>query len=772
MKTKLRLLIVLLFLSVYPARAQTGFTYQGHLADNGQPFTGTAEMQFTLWDSTSGGTAVATNSPSALVVGVTNGLFNATLDFGAAAFNGDERWLEIALRVTLGPFTTLSPRQKITATPYAIRAANITGTLSAENLGGTYGNAVMFTSSANSFLGSFSGNGSGLSNVTATSIGGITPASLWQLGGNNVAPGQFFGSTNNQPLEFRANGRRALRLEPTFTDANHSNLVNVIGGSAANFVLPGIVGATIGGGGSAKYFGFPLTSNSISTDFGTIGGGAGNIVNGIRFGTIGGGYGNTNSGWQATIAGGSLNLASGSSATIGGGGSNVASGDDATVGGGVLNVSSGDDATVAGGFLNTSSGTAATVGGGEANASITNSATISGGSYNTNSGFSGTIGGGSQNWCNAQDATIAGGQGNFSGGWRATVGGGYHNYSAGQSSTVSGGQDNTNSANIATIGGGRDNRIEFNAPNSVIGGGHDNTILSNAVESVIGGGSFHIIERFSSRATISGGSRNSIGSGAVSTAIGGGESNIIWSNAFASTIGGGYQNAIQPGAAHATIPGGLGNSATNYAFAAGRRAWAVHDSAFVWAGGTTTNYSSTDPSTFNVYAANGVSFDYAGQRGDGRGNRWIYFGPLNAGNTLVAWNGARLSDGGTWSNASDKNRKTDFEEVDAQKILERLAALPVRAWRYTNENAAVKHIGPTAQDFKAAFGLGDDDKSIGTVDADGVALAAIQALNQKLEAERAENDRLKQRLVELERLVFRTGLKAECNACEKIIPKN
>jgi hypothetical protein len=161
-------------------------------------------------------------------------------------------------------------------------------------------------------------------------------------------------------------------------------------------------------------------------------------------------------------------------------------------------------------------------------------------------------------------------------------------------------------------------------------------------------------------------------------------------------------------------------------------------------------------STFNVYAANGASFDYGGQRADGRGNRWIYFGPLNAGNTLLAWNGARLTDGGTWSNASDKNRKTDFKEVNAQEILERLTALPVRQWRYTNENPTVKHIGPTAQDFKAAFGLGDDDKSIGTVDADGVALTAIQALSRKIEEERALNQELSRRLAELENLIFKS----------------
>jgi hypothetical protein len=159
---------------------------------------------------------------------------------------------------------------------------------------------------------------------------------------------------------------------------------------------------------------------------------------------------------------------------------------------------------------------------------------------------------------------------------------------------------------------------------------------------------------------------------------------------------------------------------------------------FAWAGGGTTNYPSTAPGTFNVYTTNGASFDYGGQRGDGRGNRWVYLGTLNPGSTITAWNGAILTDGGVWSNASDRNRKTDFENVDAREVLDRLAALPVHRWRYTNEVAGTRHLGPTAQDFQVAFGLGSDDKSIGTVDADGVALAAIQGLNEKLEAKLRE----------------------------------
>src|SRR5882724_12541806 len=80
-------------------------------------------------------------------------------------------------------------------------------------------------------------------------------------------------------------------------------------------------------------------------------------------------------------------------------------------------------------------------------------------------------------------------------------------------------------------------------------------------------------------------------------------------------------------------------------------------------------------------------------------------------------------------------------------VLDKLAAMPVRQWRYTNEDTCVKHIGPVAQDFQSAFGLGTDDKTIGTLDADGVALAAIQGLNQKLDDRCQKADRSEERRV-------------------------
>ncbi|HEY3915739.1 MAG TPA: tail fiber domain-containing protein, partial [Verrucomicrobiae bacterium] len=107
---------------------------------------------------------------------------------------------------------------------------------------------------------------------------------------------------------------------------------------------------------------------------------------------------------------------------------------------------------------------------------------------------------------------------------------------------------------------------------------------------------------------------------------------------------------------------------------------------------------------------------------------------------------------------SDRNMKTAFKPVAPSDTLERLAALPIQKWRYTNETPGIQHLGPMAQDFKAAFGLGNNDKFIDFVDEEGVALSAVQGLNQKVEAEnselRAENANLKRRLDTLEKLIL------------------
>jgi hypothetical protein len=122
-----------------------------------------------------------------------------------------------------------------------------------------------------------------------------------------------------------------------------------------------------------------------------------------------------------------------------------------------------------------------------------------------------------------------------------------------------------------------------------------------------------------------------------------------------------------------------------------------------------------------------------------------------AGHFLTTSTGAHLTTGGAWTNSSDAARKEAFEAVDADEVLERLARLPIRSWRY-REEAGARHLGPTAQDFRAAFGLGAGETAIATVDADGVALLAVQALERRTRELQAANRRveaLEHRVAEL-----------------------
>src|SRR5438128_2584417 len=121
--------LALLLLSAGAIFAQgTSFTYQGRLQDGGTAANGSYDLQFTLWDALSGGSQQPQPSPVTVTrsaVAVTNGIFAVQLDFGANAFPGADRFLEIGVRPAgSGSFTILSPRQQITSTPYATRSAS------------------------------------------------------------------------------------------------------------------------------------------------------------------------------------------------------------------------------------------------------------------------------------------------------------------------------------------------------------------------------------------------------------------------------------------------------------------------------------------------------------------------------------------------------------------------------------------------------------------------------------------------------------------------
>ncbi len=99
---------------------------------------------------------------------------------------------------------------------------------------------------------------------------------------------------------------------------------------------------------------------------------------------------------------------------------------------------------------------------------------------------------------------------------------------------------------------------------------------------------------------------------------------------------------------------------------------------------------------------------------------------------------------------SDVNAKQDFVPVDGQTVLMRLRAVPISTWRYRTDESGARHMGPTAQDFFAAFGLGEDERHIGSLDINGVTLAAIKALDQQVQARDARIAELEQQNADLE----------------------
>jgi hypothetical protein len=150
---------------------------------------------------------------------------------------------------------------------------------------------------------------------------------------------------------------------------------------------------------------------------------------------------------------------------------------------------------------------------------------------------------------------------------------------------------------------------------------------------------------------------------------------------------------------------------------------------FIFATGNVNPFPVTAANRFEVFATNGSCFDFS----ETLGTNFICFRAVS-GQMIATSTGAFLSTGGVWTNASDRNLKTNFASLDGRQILARLATIPVGSWNYKSENDSIRHIGPMAQDFYAAFQVGADDKHISTIDEGGVALAAIQGLNQKLEA--------------------------------------
>jgi len=267
------------------------------------------------------------------------------------------------------------------------------------------------------------------------------------------------------------------------------------------------------------------------------------------------------------------------------------------------------------------------------------------------------------------------------------------------------------------IGGGFGNVTS--AQNATIGGGQRNT--ASGFSATVAGGALNVSS--SAFSSVAGGTENAA-SGPSST-VGGGSGNVA--SAGFSAIAGGSQNVAS--GVTSVIPGGTMNVASGFAsFAAGNRAKANADGTFVW--GDSQPFDLVVPFSNNFVARATGGFMLI-SKVDGSGN-------AAESCTLTA---------GTpgWSCTSDRAAKENFVVADGVDVLQRLAAMPLYSWNFKGA-ANVRSIGPIAQDFHAAFGLGANAKTVAATNVAGVALAAIQGLHRVVLEKDARIDALEREL--------------------------
>jgi len=336
------------------------------------------------------------------------------------------------------------------------------------------------------------------------------------------------------------------------------------------------------------------------------------------------------------------------------------------------------------------------LGAGYGNEATNREAFVGAGTYGAAEGLGSFVGaGGDAYYYDAGEAAFPG-DGDIAAGTDSFVGAGDLNQiTPGGSGSFIGGGDFTYASTGATKPGN-----QISGFDSFIGAGDQNVV--SALEAFVGSGGGNVIGSAGSYASIIGGNRNSV------------------SAEYASIIGG-YGNTAS--GSYAIVAGGDSDTAAGtVSFAAGYHADAAHNGSFVWSdyhsGSATVKDSAINQF---IVRASGGTYVYSNE---------------------TATAGVVLTPGsGTWANSSDRNAKTDVVPLDDASILAKVAALPIAGWSYKSERG-VRHVGPMAQDFYAAFGTGIDDRHITSIDEDGVALVAIKGLDAKLASKDGEIDKL------------------------------
>lgn len=656
----------------------TAFQYQGQLTVGTEGANGAFDWRVGLFDAANAGNPVGSVQTNLNVV-VVNGWFVTTLDFGAGAFSGAERWLELSVRPSGNrPFTALTPRQPISPVPYA-HFAGTSGAGAGLNWLDAWDETVNYQPTD---AVSFDGSSWIAKKGNMATKPGADPA-IWGLlaaQGQQGPPGPqgVPGPVGSQGPEGSPGpagpaGPQGPPGEPgpAGSSTSWSSTGNAGTDAAVNFV-----GTTDGAPLSFRVFNQQVLRLESQPSGTRIIGGRGHSLD----------SGSTNS---AILSGRENSIA-------------VAA----------------HDTVIVGGVENT-------VG------------------RDQRSAF---IGGGARNQI-LQDN---------------------------QHAVIVGGRDNRIGTNvvISLVVGGGENKLGDNVDGGLMVGGFRNDILGSnnpnrrEIAPILIGGSDNEIGRESNWAMILGGDNNRIGTNCASAITVGGTNNLVADNCGLS-------------------------------FAAGRRCRVNHVGAFMWADSQNASFSSAGVNTFNVRAEGGVHWNedtsqFFGSstrqmlnlwgdrygigvqssthysRTDANGSFSWFRGGVHSNNAnspgaggveMMRLNSGGLRVNGTLVSTSDRNAKENFTAVDPASVLDRVMALPISEWNYKQDPES-RHLGPMAQDFHAAFGVGPDDKHIATVDADGVALAAIQGLNRKVEeqarslkAREEQIARLESDLAELKSLV-------------------
>ena len=747
----------------------TMFTYQGRLTDSNAVANGLYDMKFTLFDG--GGnpqgspSTVTLDSPG---VQVTGGAFSVQLDFGASAFTGGTRFLEISVRQhsadpNTPAYTVLTPRQQITSTPYGIRsltsgtadsattATNFSGSLTGDVTGtqgatvvssvggqtaanvasgasaansatninavntivkrdasgnfsaGTItanlsGNATTATSATN-FSGSLSGDVTGTQGATVvTSVGGQTAANV--ASGASAANSATNINTANAIVKRDASGNFSAG---TVTGNLSGNATTAT--SATNFSgsltgdVTGTQGATsvssVGGQTAANVATGTSAANS-ATDSNA----AGTIVKRDGSGNFSAGTITANLSGNATTAttASAVSAAAGDSVVTAINGSSSSINTSHVTGDVELAPAAQQTATTANSLVNlkligvTTLGTSGTTD----LLSLSASGTYSTGTFD-------------QEWFRVDNAGGILARGTWNGA-TDTVGVG----------TIPATGDGTRlmwyPAKGAfrfgfTSGGGWD---DANIGHGSFAAGSNNR--ASGLES-FAFGETNVVDGVQSAAF---GKFNTV-SGLNSWAFGN-QNNIAGNN----TLVNGSNATVTSTASSGSTALGINHTiSAAQGFAIGERATITNSRAVVVSLGSSFGVATTDagPNTLTVRAANGIFL------GTNTGTPVI-----TAGHFIETSTGAFLTSGGAWTNSSDRNLKEDFETVDGEGLLRKLSSVPMTTWKYRIEKSGIRHLGPMAQDFYSAFGLGDSDRAITTVDEGGVALAAAQALAARTNA--------------------------------------